>query len=205
MKCPPFEDLLDYCDGHINEPAHLVVAHLESGCQQCAQDIDWYRRMCAISASDDCEDPPPWVFKRALRLFETRQTPKAHFGRLIASLAFDSFARPVLSGVRLVETNNRQLLYRAGAYTIDLQIDFSEPSKANLRGQILRESESRFESVADLSVRIIREGKPIRATSTNAIGEFSIQHLEQDDYDLVVGTKEGIIDVPRLPITPNES
>src|SRR4030095_13934681 len=204
MKCPSFEDLLDYCDGHINEPAQSVVAHLATGCQRCAQDIDWYKRMCAIAASDDCEDPPPWVFRRALRCFEARQTPKANLGRLLASLAFDSFARPVISGVRLIETDNRQLLYHAGAYTIDLQIDFSAPTGANLAGQILRESESRFESVAGLSVQITREGKAICATSTNAIGEFTIQHLTHNEYDLLVETREGVIDIPRLPITPDK-
>jgi hypothetical protein len=202
MKCPAFKDLLDYCDGTINTPvAQFVAAHLASGCQQCAQDVGWYERVRGIAASDDSEDPPAWVFRRALRLFEnSTQARPVHFGRLLAALAFDSFARPALSGVRLVETSNRQLLYRAGAYTVDLQLDFSSATAVNLTGQILRESESRFESVSELLVRVTRDGKPVHETTTSAIGEFTIQSLAHDEYDLSVETKEGVIDVLRLPI-----
>jgi hypothetical protein len=207
MKCPTFEDLLDYCDGHTNKPdAQFVAGHLASGCQQCVQDAGWYKRVRGIAASEDFNDPPAWVFKRALRLFENRpQASTVHFGRLLAALAFDSFARPVLSGVRLVETSNRQLLYRAGAYTIDLQLDFSPPTAVNLIGQILRESESRFESVSELLVRITREGRPVDQTTTSATGEFTIQHLAHNEYDLSVETKEGVIDVPRLPVKPADA
>ena len=207
MKCPAFEELLDYCDGHINKAdAQSVASHLSSGCPQCAQDIGWYKRVRDIAASDALEDPPAWVFMRALRLFENRaQTPTAHFGRLLAALAFDSFARPTLSGVRLVETSNRQLLYRAGAFAIDLQLDFFSPTAVNLVGQILRESESRFESVSELLVRMTREGKPVHETITGATGEFTIQHLAHNEYDLSVETKEGVIDVPRVPIKPGEA
>src|SRR5262245_20395862 len=207
MKCPEFADLLDYCDGHISvSDAQFVVAHLESGCRRCAQDVSWYKRVGSIAASDDCEDPPAWVLKRAFRLFESHApTRTVQFGRMLAALAFDSFARPVLSGVRSVETNNRQLLYRAGSYTIDLQIDFSAPSGANLVGQILRENEPRFESVAELSVRVTGEGKVICLTATNAIGEFTIKNLEHTDCELSVETKEGVIVVPRLSIRVDET
>ena len=205
MKCPAFEDLLDSCDGHMNNPdAQSVARHMASGCQRCEQDVRWYERVRGIAASDDLEAPPAWVFMRALRLLEKAQTPTVHFGRLLAALAFDSFERPALSGVRLVETSNRQLLYRAGAYTIDLQLDLSSPQAVNLIGQILRESESRFESVSELLVRITCEGKLVDETVTSASGEFTIHHLVHKEYQLSVETKEGVIDVPPLAIKPDK-
>ena len=182
-----------------------MTAHLSSGCRRCLDDVGWYERVCAIAASDNFRDPPAWVFKRALRLFETNAQPRADGFDPIAALVFDSQAHPVLAGVRLAQTSSRQLLYRAGVHSIDVQITFPGPSGADLMGQILVEGECRFESVSGLLIQVAHQGQPVCATVTNTVGEFTLHDIAHNEYDLSIETKEGVIIVPRLPISPYES
>ena len=205
MTCPEFEQLLDYCEGRIS--AHttgVVAAHLASGCSSCTRAVDWYQRLRTIARSDDSLDPPSWILKRAVQLFEAWSKPRefASLDNLIASLVFDSMARPSLAGVRLAETGNQQLLYRAGNYSIDAQITFSEQARAELIGQVLRDGEYSFESVAGLSITLTSGRHPVCATKTNMVGEFTIPDLVPGEYELSVETGEGVILIPRLPVTP---
>lgn len=205
MKCPGFERLIDYLDGHLTQAeASRVSAHIESGCRRCAANREWYEKVRLVAGSDDMSEPPPWVLKRALRIFENRQT-RSHLierlGRAVASLVFDSFAKPAIAGVRSTATNDRQLLYRAGDYSIDLQITPASQSRADLIGQVLREGEASFSSVAAIRLELSRGGEVLISTATNDMGEFAFNNLGQGEYDLLVETTEGSITVPGLPIT----
>lgn len=206
MKCPGFEQLIDYCDGLLGDrDAQLIAEHLASGCQHCTDDCQRYERMRAIAASTVSAEPPTWVLKRAFKLLDRnpeRSNAVDGLGRLIASLMFDSLSQSALAGVRLAEITDRQLLYRAGNYSIDLQIALSSQSKVDLTGQVLRENEFKFDSVAGISLELVRKGEKVRSTVANEFGEFTIKALELDEYDLLIETREGIITVPRLPITP---
>ena len=118
----------------------------------------------------------------------------------IAALVFDSLARPALVGVRSTEATNRQLLYSADDYSIDLQIAPASQSSADLVGQILREGEASFESVSNLKLQLSAEGKKIFEASTNAMGEFSIKGIQQGVYDLQIETPAGTIQALAVPI-----
>jgi len=207
MECPGFERLIDYCDGLLGDPdAQFIATHIASGCRQCAEDCRWYDRMRALAARDVSLAPPPWVLKRALKLLgrnPARPTAVKSTGRLVASLIFDSLSQPDLAGVRLAEISNRQLLYRAGDYSIDMQIVLSDKTNADLFGQILRENESRFESVAGLPLGLSREGMAVRSTHSNEVGEFTISGVKCDEYELVIETREAVLIIPRMPITPH--
>jgi hypothetical protein len=204
MKCPSFERLIDYLDRRLPEAdAAGVAAHLATGCADCAEIRDWYQLVRKVAATDDTVAPPPWVLKRAVRLFDAqRDRPKlaARIGQAIAALVFDSFARPALAGVRSTETANRQLLYRAGDYTIDLQIAPSEHMRADVIGQVLKQGDPTFESVAGLSLRIALGGDVVFSTVTDEMGEFKVSGLEQGMYDLRVELSDGSITVPDLPL-----
>lgn len=204
MKCPDFEQLVDYLDGKLTPAgAEQFAAHLAAGCADCAENRAWYERVRATAAGDETVAPPAWVFKRAVRIFDTAQrAPRLaeRIGQTIARLVFDSFARPQLVGVRSTETANRQLLYRAGDYSIDLQV---APAGAHgdLIGQVLREGETTFESVAGLPLEIKRGDQGLYSAVTNAMGEFKIYGVEYGDYDLNIEMADGQITIPQLPIT----
>lgn len=205
MKCPSFERLIDYLDNRLPEAkAASVATHLATSCKACGEKRDWYQQVRLVAASDETVEPPPWVLKRAVRIFDTqRHRPRLakRIGEAIASLVFDSFAGPALAGVRSTETAERQLLYRAGDYSIDLQIAPSEHAHADLIGQVLKESDSSYESVSGLKLDIARDAKVVFSAVTNELGEFKINGMELGVYDLRVELSEGNITVPDLLIS----
>src|SRR5207247_391309 len=84
MKCPAFEELIDYLDGRLEgRRAEVVGAHLATACESCAGDRQWYERVRAVAGADSSFDPPAWVVKRAIKTFTERPVqPKAkRFGR----------------------------------------------------------------------------------------------------------------------------
>jgi hypothetical protein len=118
----------------------------------------------------------------------------------VASLVFDSLDRRALAGTRSTESANRQLLYRAGEYSIDLQVAGAAQSRAELIGQVLREGEVAFDSVAGLKLELAAEGKPSRSTVTDQMGEFALSSIEFGVYDLRIEMPEGSVTIPGLPI-----
>ena len=205
MRCPSFERIIDYLDNRLTEAeASRVAAHLGGDCAVCGESRDWYQRVRSVASSDDTAAPPPWVLKRAVRIFESqgdRPGLAARIGQAVASLVFDSFRSPALAGVRSTETANRQLLYRAGDYSIDLQIAPSEHTRADLIGQVLKESEPSFASVAGLKLDVARGDKIVCSTVTGAMGEFKVSGMEHGVYDLRVELPEGTITLPDLPVS----
>src|SRR5262249_3198952 len=144
MKCPSFERLIDYLDSRLSDAESAVVAgHLADNCADCTENSNWYRHVRSVAAADDMVEPPMWVTRRAFKIPTTQQRRSlaSSVGQIIASLVFDSFQRPALAGVRSTETANRQLLYRAGDYSLDLQIAFAESGSGNLIGQVLKEGD----------------------------------------------------------------
>jgi hypothetical protein len=204
MNCPSFKNLIAYMDGEmVGTTSEAFAAHMATGCAKCAIDSAWYESIKAIAASDDTTDAPQWVLKRAVKLFETQITSgkiAASAGRFIASLVFDSLARPAPAGARTVATTDRQLLYQANHYSIDLQFAALDERRTELSGQILREGEFKFESVSGLKLNLLREGRTVLSTITNKFGEFSIAALEQGEYDLKIETPEMSITVVGLPV-----
>ncbi len=204
MKCPSFERLIDYLDNRLPEDeAAGVSAHLTASCADCAESRDWYKQVRDVAAADDTVAPPSWVLKRAIRIFDApREHPKlaARLGQSIAALVFDSFARPVLAGVRSTETANRQLLYRAGDFSIDLQVTSSEDSRADLIGQVLKQGDPTFESVAGLEFGIARGGETVFSAVTDEMGEFIVRGVEPGLYDLRIELSQGSISVPDVPL-----
>ena len=207
MSCPGFERVIDYLDGLLeSEQAVEVAAHFAGACSLCAADRAWYERVKMVASSDDTVEPPPWVLKRAARLFATlraRAGVRAALGRLVASLVFDSQTRPMPAGVRLTETADRQLLYRAGDYTVDLQIA-SIDAGARLSGQVLKEGEFKFESVAGLKIVLLSEEEQSaeeQSAVANSFGEFTLPSVGCGRYDLRIEAGDGDITIVGLNIT----
>ena len=205
MRCPSFERLIDYLDGKSTAAvASDVRQHLEGGCPNCTSIRQWYEKILTVSSSDDSVEPPPWVLKRAFRIFDAEKSkPKLieRLGRAVAELVFDSMALPVIEGVRATETSSRQLLYEVGAYSIDLHISHSDSQHADLTGQVLREGEVSFESVAMRALTLTRGSTQVLETATNAMGEFAVNQLDAAEYGLLVEVAEGTLVVDKLPLT----
>lgn len=205
MKCPGFEMLIEYLDGRLKgHESEDVQSHLASACSRCDEERAWYELVKQVAASDDSIEPPQWVLKRAFRIFESQTAQKglaARAGRLIASLVFDSFARPAMAGARSAEAIGRQLLYRAEDFGIDMQIESAEQARAEITGQILREGEMTFDSVKRLPLTLLRDGRAVSSTFTNDRGEFIIASVDSGKYDLQIEADELSITIVGLPIS----
>ena len=201
MHCPAFEQLVDLLDGRLAPaPAAVVERHVALGCLQCGADVAWYGRVKLVAASDDSVEPPPWVLKRALRIFDTQPGARSLASRVIASLVFDSLRRPRLAMSRSIGVEDRQLMYEAEPYSIDLQVASLDQARADLTGQILRRGELMFESVAGLSLDLAREGCPVLSTVTNDRGEFRVGALACGNYDLKIEARDVSITIIGLPV-----
>jgi hypothetical protein len=200
-NCPPFEDLITYLEGETDQP--VWQAHLDSPCPRCAANRAWYERIKRITESDETVNAPPWVLQRAVRLFQTPSRSKPlieRAGRVVAALIFDSFARAGFAGARAIAGAERQLLYRADDYSIDLQLASQDETCHRLSGQILRESEFRFESVAEIELSLVRDGQTICSMKTSRFGEFAIAELDNGEYDLHLQNNEICITVVGLSV-----
>ena len=202
MKCPGLENLITFLDGNLaaDESARLT-AHLAAGCSVCAANRDWYLQIRDITAKDDSVEPPVWVTRRVLRIFETKR-PRLleRLQSAVAALVFDSFALPEVAGVRSTDTVNRQLLYRAGEFSVDMQITPAGEDRAEITGQILREGESAFQSVEHSVVTVLQEGAAWVEVTTSEMGEFSLSDLPQGNYNLSIETKGGNVEISNVPI-----
>src|SRR5436853_5755328 len=77
MKCPDFEQVIDYLDGKLT-PAETerVTAHLASDSADCTETRAWYERLRTVGTSDYTLARPAWVFKQTVRIFDTTRTPR---------------------------------------------------------------------------------------------------------------------------------
>jgi len=165
-----------------------VAQHLEAGCPQCDQTLRLWSVLLSLAEQQAGEAPP---------LSEARRPSPA--GRLAdrvaarVALVFDSLRQPTLAlaGVRSGAPSPRQLLYKAGRYTIRVQI---EPGSASDRmfivGQILDEKDPSA-ALRDVAVRALQGTRTLDRTHTNRLGEF---HLEPDATDKL----QLSVDVPEI-------
>ena len=204
MPCPGFAELIDYLDGALSKEQTAAIAeHLAAGCANCAADRNWYERVRLLAATDDSVPPPLWVLKRGLRVFDSewKKVPRsAASGHVIASLVYDSMFKLGAAGVRSADAFNRQLLYRAAGYSVDVQLSRFAGSRAGLAGQILDDRGAGFESVTNLNWELIQGEQLIGSAVTNKFGEFGVDGLEEGEYELRIQSHEGNIILSGLPV-----
>ena len=206
MKCVGFQKLIDYLDGRLREDdARPVAEHLAAGCKRCEADRSWYGLLKSMKGVPEPAEPPSWVSRRAVRLFEMRPRSESVPERLahaVARLVFDSLQQPALAGARASGADSRHLLYAVDNYSIDLQIAPGGELGADLIGQVLSTSEPGFDSVAGITIDLACEGEPISSTVTDDIGVFIMSKIGLGEYDLQIDARDMTIRVVGLPVAP---
>jgi hypothetical protein len=204
LRCPFFQELIDFKDGRLDlEAASRVERHLASGCSRCTANCSWYERLRSATRSDAGLAPPGWARNRAILLFAEQQEKSLFEGpdlSEVALLAYDSVKDRPSAGARSSELSERQLVYSAAGFSVDLQIGLSEDSGAEVIGQILQESERGFGSVAGLLVDLLSVEESVWTTVTNGVGEFRMIGVDFGEYELTIDTRGKQIRIPTLPI-----
>ncbi len=206
MKCVGFNLLIDFLDGRLEgRQSERVEKHLAAGCARCEADRRWYESFKSIGRNDHTVEPPPWVLRRAVRLFETGSRPSLRgAARGIVRLIFDSFKQAAPAGVRQTGISpTRQLVYTVWDYSIDLHIAVTGEKSATVVGQILNAAEPGFDSVAGIPVEMARRGKRVQSAVTDDIGIFVIKKLSCGEYDLQIQARNMTINVVSLPVSPS--
>ena len=188
------EDWLDFAR-KVGDREHRarVARHLETGCPECAETLRLWAAVLAVADQEAEAGLPDSVLQRMKDRFSVRRPPKLREKIAAgAALVFDSFRQPMLAGMRASSgVPARQLLYKAGRYTIKLQVEpGAGEERMSIVGQILDDREPAG-GMRDIAVLALRGSKTLDRTVTNPLGEF---HLEPDASDKL----QLSVDVPEI-------
>jgi hypothetical protein len=192
----PFVQLADLVEGRLtlDESAR---AHL-AACTQCAADHHWLEWVIGRMRADRSEDAPPEAIARAKQLFRRSTRPTLR-QRLIGALSFDSAIMPLAFGVRSGMASQRQMLFNAGEFDIDLRVAASGGPLASgapsllVAGQILGDDAGR---------RIELRGPAGSVTADiNELGEFTLPPVPAGHYSVVLQLADVDIEIPDLDLS----
>src|SRR5712671_6812467 len=138
----------------------VMQAHLQVGCSKC-------EKMKALVALGKA--PRRTVLQRVW-----------------ASLAYDSVNDPQPAGVRGTHQINRQVLFHAGDYSVDLRFEHEKGSASMvLVGQIANQK-APDEILANLPVILVAGNREVTRSISNTFGEFQLEYVPESDLRLLV-------------------
>lgn len=124
----PYERLVDWAEGRLAAAEKAAIdVHLAS-CTRCHQATMRIERMVAAMRHDESVDAPPAIIARAVALFRSRAVEPAPspLQRLVAILSFENRAMTPAFGLRSSGGSERQLIFTAGEYDVDLRMAVGE-------------------------------------------------------------------------------
>ena len=165
--------------------------HLEKGCSRCTQTVRLWRAVLDVADQEAAYRPPDEALRQLKGDFALRG-PKGLLERVAeqAALVFDSFRQPQPAGVRTAGAAPRQLLYKAGRYSIRLRLEpASDAERLSIVGQLVDEQHSPA-AVQDIAVIALKGTKTVDRTLTNHLGEFVLEPDSAENLRLCVGVAE---------------
>jgi hypothetical protein len=173
------DDWVEFARSHGDPERRARVArHLEAGCRECEKTLQVWAAVLSV-ADQETSERVAEATRRATKRQVARErweTLGERVSRAVA-LVFDSFREPQLAAVRSTGLSPRHLLYKAGRYTIKLQVEpGTVADRVSIVGQILNEQDPTG-VLRDIGVRALKGGRTLDRTLTNELGEF---HLEPD-------------------------
>jgi len=154
-------------------------------CMACNQAFSKWRRVHAAPSAETDYQPSAEALRFAKTPFASSNLA---FGRRrvssLAEVLFDSSLQPVAKGVRSTGSGARQIVYRAGRYQIDVQIEMgSDRQTLVVTGQVQDLKRPRF-SGRDVLVVISNLRGQLELTTTNQFGEFRKEIPDSGDLEL---------------------
>jgi len=171
------EDWLDFARA-LGDSDHRarVAHHLEQGCPECESTLRLWSAVLKVADQEAAAGPPDTAVREMQRRFGERRRPG--LGERLAAqvaLVFDSFRQPQFAGMRSMGSPARQLLYKAGRYTIKLQVERVRPrDRWSIVGQIL-DDEDPDKALREIAVRALAGRRTLDRTLTNTLGEFQLE------------------------------
>jgi hypothetical protein len=184
------EDAVDFVNGvATTEKRAEMQAHLNSGCNRCAEAVETFQHVQHAAASENAFQPPADAVRIAKAAFGAIGTKAAPSG---LRLIFDSLLQPATVGVRSAgDSCTRQLLYGVAEYLLDLYIAPRSGGKViGVTGQLLNSKHPELILKAVPIVVSNKQGSFVVAV-TNHFGEFQAEVANTGDLELRLPTPEG--------------
>jgi len=163
-----------------------MEAHLSSGCARCQRTVTVLRGVASAARGEVHYEPPDHAIRYAQAIYSLSRPEKASFSRLIARLVHDSIRDPLPAGMRAQDRPSRQVLYEAGTYCLDLQLEQQLASGlVTMIGQLADRSKPAT-STAEVPVWLMERKRLVASTLCNRLGEFHLEYAPARDLRLHV-------------------
>lgn len=189
MKHFSDEAWLDFARHVISaEETMRMQAHLDSGCQRCAELAALWQTVTEMAGRRTDNAPAESVVSFIKSAFNIKKSEaKSILGSFAGKLVFDSFAgAPALAGIRAISSTARHVVYEAGPWTIDVRIENERDGSISIAGQVLSDANITFDAATKAEVSLLQSGGVISRSSTNEFGEFQFECDGAADLQLQV-------------------
>ncbi len=178
----------DYVRNVVSAEQHeQMLAHLREGCSKCEKVQSVLSRFSMICSREAVLEIPRAAEQQVKALIGLAKTPRpTALQRLWASLVYDSLNDPQPVGVRGTHQINRQVMFHAGDYSVDLRFEHEKGSASMvLVGQIANQKAPE-ETLANVPVILVAGNREVTRSISNTFGEFQLEYVPESDLRLLV-------------------
>lgn len=189
----PFAQVVDLVEGRLSAGDQAQAQAHTANCARCAAQFTWLARVIALMRADKAGDPPAQVVARAVDLFGMRRTldPVAVRQRRTAALRFDNWRTGPALGVRGGARPERQLLFNAEGFDIDVRISRRGEVWAVV-GQVLGPEQS--------GQVTLRGASSTLQDVLNELSEFKLSPVSPGTYTLIVQLPSVEVEITELEV-----
>lgn len=198
----PRFDIIHYCDfvrGVADSGTEQEIRdHLDSGALHAWRQIELLGLVASVGRNDLAMAIPGYAVRGAKAIGSLRrqhQVPTLMdtiLRYLPFSITFDSQHQPAPVGTRDIQSANRQLIFKAEDFTVDVQIEHeADPPSTVVVGQLLC-CRGATQPVPEVPVFVVSGDRIVGQSLTGRFGEFQAEGLPREALNLclVVAEKE---------------
>jgi hypothetical protein len=153
-----------------------MATHLSSPCLRCQRIVNVLRGVSLTARGELNYEPPEQAIRNAQAIYSLERPQKASLTRLVARLVHDSVRAPLPAGMRAQNRLSRHVLFEAGSYHLDLQLEYQPASGLiALIGQ-LADSTRPERSTDEIPVWLKNRKKLVASALCNQFGEFQLEY-----------------------------
>ena len=170
-----------------SDQQQLMQAHLRAGCSKCERLKGLLSKFAAVCSREASYQIPRAAEQQVKAMIGLAKAPRrSALQRLWATLVYDSVNDPQPVGVRGTHQINRQVLFHAGDYSVDLRFEHEKGSASMvLVGQIANQK-TPDELLANLPVILVAGNREVTRSISNTFGEFQLEYVPESDLRLLV-------------------
>jgi hypothetical protein len=165
----------------------LMQVHLQGGCSRCERIKGLLSKFAAVCLREVSYQIPRAAEQQVKAMIGLARAPRrSTLQRLWSTLVYDSVNDPQPVGVRGTHQINRQVLFHAGDYSVDLRFEHEKGSASMvLVGQIANQK-TPDELLANLPVILVAGNREVTRSISNTFGEFQLEYVPESDLRLLV-------------------